>query len=343
MRRLVVDLRARANAWSLSVDVAERIRAAAPAGWEVCFVEAPTVSDGDGGSAPSDEVLRAVRGAEAYFGFGISPTLFTVAQGLRWVHSASAGVGRLLFPEMLASSVILTNSAGVHAVPMAEYALGGIIFLLRSFDAARELQRARSWDKEAFVGRGSTIRELRDCHVLVLGAGGIGAAIAQRLSLLGSHCTGVRRRPELGAPEGFDIVVGPGEWEEFLPSTDVLVVSAPGTAQTETIVSASVLDRLPEDAIVVNVARGSLVDEQALADRIARGRLRGAVLDVFHEEPLPADSPLWGLSSVLLTPHVSAVSPRGFWERESALFIDNWHRYVEGREMLNVVDREAGY
>jgi phosphoglycerate dehydrogenase-like enzyme len=104
-----------------------------------------------------------------------------------------------------------------------------------------------------------------------------------------------------------------------------------------------VLDRLPHDAVLVNVARGSLVDEGALVERLRSGRLRGAVLDVFEEEPLPASSPLWGLPSVLLTPHVSAVSPHGFWERELSLFVDNWHRYVEGREMKNVVDKEAGY
>ena len=109
------------------------------------------------------------------------------------------------------------------------------------------------------------------------------------------------------------------------------------------MVTGEVLDRLPDDAIVVNVARGSLMDEHALAERLASGKLRGAVLDVFEEEPLPSSSPLWGLSRVLLTPHVSAVSPHGFWERELALFVDNWRSYVEGREMKNVVNKEAGY
>lgn len=342
-RRLVVDLRARASAWALPPEGVDRLRAAAPPGWEICFIDAPTVSDGDGGAAPSDEAREAVADADVYFGFGIARALFTAASRLRWIHSASAGVGGLLFRELRESDVVVTNSAGVHAVPMAEYMLGGILFLLKSFDVAVEHQRAGVWDKEAFAGSASTVRELRDCRVLVLGAGGIGSALASRLSVLGSHCTGVRRRPELGVPDGFERVVGPSGWRDLLPATDVLVVSAPATEATRTMVTGELLDRLPRGAIVVNVARGSLVDQNALAKRLAAGRLRGAVLDVFEEEPLPPSSPLWGLSSALITPHVSAVSPRGFWERELPLFIDNWHRFVVEKAMNNVVDKEAGY
>jgi phosphoglycerate dehydrogenase-like enzyme len=187
------------------------------------------------------------------------------------------------------------------------------------------------------------VRELGDCRALIVGAGGIGSAIAQRLTALGVRCVGVRRRPELGAPDGFARVVGTTEWETLLPETELLILSAPATSRTCRLVTASVLDRLPRGAIVVNVSRGSLLDEVALAERIERGALRGAVLDVFAEEPLPPASPLWSLPSVLVTPHVSGVSPNGFWDRELSLFIDNWHRYAAGRPLRNVVDKTAGY
>lgn len=342
-RRLVVDLRARASAWALPAAGADQLRAAAPPGWEIVFVDALTTSDGDGGAAPSEEVRAAVGYAEAYFGYGMARALFAEAPQLGWIHSASAGVGGLLFAEVRASDVVVTNSAGVHAVPMAEYMLGGILYLLKSLDAARRQQRSGIWDNRVFSGPESTVRELRDCGVLVVGAGGIGSALGSRLTMLGSRCVAVRRHPERGIPEGFERVVGPDGWQELLPDTDVLVIAAPATAETRELVTGELLDRLPRNAIFVNVARGSLVDEQALVERLASGALRGAVLDVFEEEPLPSSSPLWGLPNVLMTPHVSAVSPRGFWERELSLFMDNWHRYVEGREMRNVVDKEAGY
>lgn len=342
-RRLVADLNARAPAWALPPEGMAELRRAAPAGWEAVIIEAPTTSDGDGGAPPSDEARAAIADAEVYAGFGMSPALFAQGPRLRWIHSAAAGVGALLFPELRASDVVLTNSAGVHATPIAEHVLAGVLFLLRGLDVARERQRARAWDRQAFVGRATVVREVGDCRVLVIGAGGIGSAIARRFTALGAQCRGVRRHPDRGVPNGFDAVMGPGAWAGALGETDVLVVSAPATDDTRGLVTGALLDRLPRHAIVANVARGSLVDETALAERIASGRLRGAVLDVFAHEPLEAASPLWGLSSVVMTPHVSAVSPHGFWRRELDLLIDNWHRFASGQPMRNVVDRALGY
>jgi len=341
-RTLVVDLRARAPIWSLPDSAVERLRAATPSGWDAHIVNAPTVSDGDGGTAPSAEVRDAIANAEAYFGFGISHALWLDAHALRWVHSAAAGVGSVLFPEMRESPVILTNSAGVHAVPIAEHVVGGVLFLMRGFDIAQASQHARRWNREAFTAADSPMREMGECRVLIIGAGGLGSAIARRLAVLGASCTGVRRHPERGLPTGFSRVVGDGEWESLLGETDILVLAAPATKETHGMVGGAQLDRLPAHAIVVNVARGSLLDEAALAQRVASGRLRGAQLDVFAEEPLPSDSPLWDLPSVLITPHVSGVS-RGFWERELDLFLDNWRRYIAGEPMRNVVDKAAGY
>ncbi|HEY0970671.1 MAG TPA: D-2-hydroxyacid dehydrogenase [Gemmatimonadales bacterium] len=342
-RLLVVDLAAEAPAWTLPPWAADAIREAASPDWRVRVVSSPTISDGDGSDRPSEEALAAVAEAECYTGFGLPRAILEAAPRLRWVHSASAGVGSALHPELVERGIFLTNSAGVHAEPMAEYVLGGVLHFLRGFDVAARLQREGRWDREPFVGAGHTARELGECRVLVVGAGGIGGAAARLMTALGARCTGIRRRPGLGAPAGFERVVGPDALDAELPAADILVLAAPLTGETRALMDGDRLDMLPDGAIVVNVARGALLDEGALVERLGSGKLRGAVLDVFQQEPLPSDSPLWGLERALLTPHVSAVSPRRFWDREIALLLDNWARYRSGEQLRNLVDPDAGY
>jgi phosphoglycerate dehydrogenase-like enzyme len=178
---------------------------------------------------------------------------------------------------------------------------------------------------------------------LIIGAGGLGSEAARRLSALGARCIGLRRRPELGPPAGFAEVAGLDRLEAELPAADILVLAAPLTADTAEVMTRARLELLPKGAIVVNVARGALLDEAALAERLAAGRLRGAVLDVFRREPLESDSPLWRLPNALVVPHVSPVSPGRFWPRQLDLFLDNWRRYVRGEPLRNLVDTQAGY
>jgi phosphoglycerate dehydrogenase-like enzyme len=342
-RHLVVDLAATSRNWALPDWGAARIRDAAPREWRVTIVDSPTVSDGDGGRAASPEVLGAVRDAEAYFGFGITPDLFGAATRLRWVHSAAAGVGSLLFPELVGSDVVVTNSAGVMGDTIAEQVVAGVLYFVRNLDIAVDQQRRGEWNKEPFVGGSSLVRELSECRALVVGTGGIGGAVARRLTALGCPCVGVRRRVSEGVPEGFERVTSLEQMDEELAGADILVLTTPLTPLTRGLLSAERLDCLPPAAIVVNVARGALLDEPALAERLASGRLRGAVLDVFQQEPLPSASPLWRLRNALITPHVAAVSPRKFWERELDLFLDNWERHRAGRDLRNRIDMAAGY
>jgi phosphoglycerate dehydrogenase-like enzyme len=342
-RRLLLDLTARSRNWALPADAAARLLREAPAGWEVQFVSAPTSSDGDGSAGGSDEAIRKIRDAEVYFGFGFSHELMVAAERLRWVHSAAAGVGNVLKTGIEETDILITNSAGTHGPPIAEFVVAGILHFLRGLDVAIAQQRRKEWSKEFFVAEDTPLREISECRVLIVGTGGLGGESAKRLTCLGATCVGVRRRLELGAPEGFAAVVGPEGLDGELGSADVLVLAAPFTSDTSGMMTRERLMRLPQGAIVVNVARGALLDDDALIDLLERGRLRGAVLDVFREEPLPATSRLWSLPNALITPHTSPVSPRRFWPRQLDLFLTNWHRYERGEPLLNLVDKHAGY
>ena len=319
------------------------IEDARPEGWRVQIVRSLTSSDGDGPPEPSDEVKAAIVDAEAYLGFGIPRTLFDRAKKLKWVHSAAAGVASALYPEMRASPILLSNSAGIHAIPIAEYVVAGILHFFRGLDVAAEQQKAAKWDKAFYVAEDSPVREVGGAHILIVGAGGLGTAVATRLSALGATCVGIRRRPEQGAPEGFSRVVGPGALETELPKADVVVLTAPATSESTGMLTAARLKLLKRASILVNVARGSLVDQGALIAALKDGKIRGAVLDVFDKEPLASDSPLWQLRNALLTPHISPVSPGRFWPRALELFCDNWRRYDRGEPLRNLVDKQAGY
>jgi phosphoglycerate dehydrogenase-like enzyme len=342
-RLLVVDLAARSKNWALPPDGERMIRDATPDGWQIHMVRALTSSDGDGPREPSEESMNAIRDAEVYFGFGVPRPLFLAGKRLRWVHSAAAGVGNALYPEMMASDVMLTNSAGVHAIPIAEYAVAGILHFLRGLDVSLAQQREGRWDKSFFVAEDSPVREIGGSRVLIVGAGGIGTQVALRLTALGATCIGVRRHPERGAPTGFSRVLGDDGLDAELPAADVVVLATPLTRESNGLMTSERVKRMKRGSILVNVARGALVDEDALTDAVERGHLRGAVLDVFREEPLAGESRLWQLGSVLLTPHISPVSPGRFWPRALDLFCDNWRRYDGGEPLRNLVDKQSGY
>jgi phosphoglycerate dehydrogenase-like enzyme len=342
-RLLVVDLAARSKNWALTPEGEQRIREATPDGWRAHIVRELTSSDGDGPPQPSAESMTAIRGAEVYFGFGIPRPLFLEGRRLRWVHSAAAGVGSALYAEMKNSEVLLTNSAGVHAMPIAEYVVAGVLHFFRGLDVATAQQRERQWDKRFFVAEDSPLREVSGARILIIGAGGIGTEVARRFTALGATCTGVRRHPDRGAPEGFARVVGTSALDDELPRADVVVLAAPQTSESRGLMTEERLKSLARGSILVNVARGALIDEDALAERLRSGELRGVVLDVFREEPLAASSPLWQFRSALLTPHISPVSPGRFWPRALDVFCDNWARYVRGEPLRNLVDKQAGY
>jgi phosphoglycerate dehydrogenase-like enzyme len=316
------------------------VRDAVGPGWEVVVVRAPAPSDGDGG-AGTGEAVAAARGTEVYLGWGVPAGVAAAARGtLRWAHSCSAGVGGTL-PQVAGTGVAFTNSAAVHAEPIADWVIAAIAYFARGLDWMLEAQRAGRWAKDEFTDGRRPVRELGDLRLGIMGLGGIGGAVARRGAALGMSVAGVRRRPARESA-GLRWVGGTDDLPRLAAESDVLVIAAPATPATVGAVGRAVLEQLPAGAIVVNVSRGSLLDEAALLTLVEAGRLRGAALDVFATEPLPPGHPFWRHPRVLVSPHVSAVTTR-FWERETALIVDNIGRYLAGKPLRNLVDIEAGY
>ena len=340
-RRLVVDLQSPRPAWRIPDTSIHAIRDAAGQGWDVIPVTATASSDGDGGSG-TPEAVAAARGAEVYLGYGIPSGVVAAARGtLRWAHTGTAGVGGSL-AHLRGSGIILTNSAGVHAEPLADWVIAATAYFARALDRLGEAQRAAHWAKDELTDMRWRVRELADLRLGVYGLGGIGSAVARKAVALGMRVAGVRRRPERGAPPGVAWVGGTADLPRLAAESDVFVIAAPGTDLTTSAVDSALIARLPQDAVVINTSRGAVLDETALLAALDAGRLRGAALDVFAVEPLPAGHPFWRHPRVLVSPHASAVTER-FWERETGLIVDNLRRYLAGSPLTNVVDLEAGY
>lgn len=283
--------------------------------------------------------------AEVLFGVPEDSTegLAEVVNGLprlRWVHATSAGAGEQvrkagLSPEAL-KRVVITTSSGVHAVPLAEFAILGLLAMAKELPRLIEDQRARAWPE---VRR--PVRELSGQTLFLLGLGDIGREVARLGKALGMRTVGFRRT-EGPPPEWVDEVHGPQRLAELAGQADAMVVSLPMTEQTAGLVDRATIERLPASCIFVNIGRGGVVDEPALIDALRDRRIAGAVLDVFATEPLPADSPLWTLPNVLVTPHAAALSAREN-ERIAELFADNLRRYLDGRPLRNVVEPGVYY
>lgn len=315
--------------WAMPAFALDRIRQTLPADWQVRAVTASVSSRGDGDSG-SAEAIEAVRDAEIYIGSGISREVLAAAPLLRWAHTTSAGVSSLLYPEMLASDVVLTNSAGIHAEPMAESVLAMILYFARGLDIAVEAQRGRTWDEEGFVGAGAPIREISRCTIGIVGMGGIGKAIARRTEALGMTVLSTSSRSARS------------ELDHLLDVADYVVLCLPDLPSTRGLIGAPEIARMRRDAVLINMGRGTALDETALVAALEAGRLRGAGLDVFTTEPLPETSPLWHTPGVLITPHSSAATPH-YWERQLDLILENLGRYLQHRPLLNVVDKQRGY
>lgn len=288
-----------------------------------------------------DRVPEEIVDADVFIGWSLRPEQFVIAKKLKWIHSPAAAVHQLMYPELIRSNVILTNSTGVHGPVVAEHAVAVMLALAKRLPQAMHYQARKIWAQELLWNEHPRPREVAGATVLVIGMGGIGREFAVKTKALGMKVLAVRQNPAKGAGPA-DAVYGLDQIDELLPQADFVLLCTPVTPATTGLINKARLDKMKFGAYLINVARGPLIDDAALIEALRQQRVAGAALDVFVEEPLPAGSPFWSLENVLITPHTAAVTEK-LWDRHYDLIVENLNRLLAGKPLLNEVDKGRGY
>jgi phosphoglycerate dehydrogenase-like enzyme len=285
-----------------------------------------------------DEQLREITDAEVFCG-PLTPELFRAARVLRWVHHPGTGIDWLAnVPKFVRSDVVLTNSRGPHADPMADHLFAMLLSLTHHLRELAIDQSARRWEERKYLNR---MVELTGKTMGILALGGIGRAIARRAAGFGMRVIGVDAREDI-RPEGVDAVWGLDRLDDLLRESDFFVVAAPLTDQTRGLIDRRRIGLLHRGSYFFIISRRGIVDEEALADALEAGDIVGAGLDVTAIEPLPRDSRLWSIPTLVLSPHVSAYTP-GMLEGRRRIFKENLRRYLADEPLLHVCDKVAEY
>lgn len=301
--------------------------------------EADKEEPGERTRRDQNELEPLLAQAEVMFTFGVSREFLDSARNLKWLQLASAGVDHIVRQGIMSElpGVLVTTASGIHEVPISEHILGMMLYFARGFDGAIRNQRQHRWERY----RGG---ELAGATVCLVGYGPIARRAAMLCSAAGMRVLCVRASITGEQPgEGPIAAFYPAsELNRALAQSDYVVVAAPRTPRSEGMIGGAQFGAMKPGAVLVNISRGALVDEEALVEALREGRLRGAGLDVFTQEPLPESSPLWDMPNVLVTPHVSGSNPH-YDLRATELFCDNLARYLAGQPLRNLVDLERGY
>ena len=286
-------------------------------------------------------LTEEIRDADIFIGFSLRPEQLRLATKLKWIHSTAAGVSQLTYPELRDSGIVLTNPSGVFSVPMAEHTMGLLLALARNFPDCVRFQDRAHWSQQQIWDRPQHLSELNGQLLLIVGFGSIGRELARRAKTFDMRVWGVSRSGRGDAGLG-ERIVPASELDKVLPHADYVVICAPETAETKHLMGEAQIANMKTGARLINVSRGTLVDEAALIGALNNGRLAGAALDVTETEPLPPESPLWKASNLFITPHTSAISDR-LWTRQTELLLNLLERWFGGRELFNRVDLKRGY
>ncbi len=282
-----------------------------------------------------------IRDADIFVGFSLRLEQLRVAKKLKWIHSTAAGVSQLTYPALRDSGILVTNPSGIFSVPMAEHTVGLMVALARNFPDSVRYQDRAQWGQQQIWDMPQHLSELNGQLLLIVGFGSIGHELARRAKAFDMRVWGVSRSGQ-GNTTLAERIVPASELNEVLPEADYVVVCAPETMETKHLIGEAQLARMKPGSRLINVSRGTVVDDAALIRALKTGHLAGAALDVTEIEPLPPESPLWHTPNLFITPHTSAISDR-LWIRQTELLIDLLGRWFEGRELFNIVDLKRGY
>lgn len=281
------------------------------------------------------EINRELENAEVLAGTLWSIPEIHDVKHLKWIHSFSAGVEHILTPEVKSSSVIVGNCSGIHATPIAEHIIAFLlVFTRRLHDSFRSQQR-KIWQKN------DKLTELKDKTVLIVGLGHIGREAARLISGLGARVI-AQDQAEKEKPDFVSTLYSAEELQEALPQADFVVLCLPYTAETHHLFDSSKFRIMKESAVIINIGRGAVISEQELVEALEKNVIAGAGLDVTEEEPLPQESPLWGMENVIITPHQSGISEK-YMDRAVDVFCENLKAYMKGEHLPNLVDKQKGY
>ncbi len=281
---------------------------------------------------PETEIIITIGGGE--YAVPIDDEMLAASPKLRWVFSVSTGVEKLPLPALHAKGVLVSNTKGVHAVPIAEYVLGGMLALSHHYHSFIREQHQCRWQP---VSPGEDLEGKTLC---VIGVGSIGREIGKRARAFDMRVIGLKKHPEPVAD--FDQVWGSARLHEALAQSDYVVLATPLTPETYQLMGKAEFQKMKATAVFINISRGDTVDEAAMIQALQEKQIAGAVLDVFHREPLPADHPLWQMANVIVTPHGAGIS-KNTLRKTVQLFRDNLTRYRQGQELINQLREDQIY
>jgi D-2-hydroxyacid dehydrogenase (NADP+) len=289
-----------------------------------------------------DGIEGDLHDAEILVTVTLQPEQLAAMGNLRWIHAPTAAVNQLLFPELVNSDVAITNSREVHGPAVAEHVMALVFALARKIPQAASFQQRLTWGQDSIWSDGVPPRELGGATLGLIGVGSIGRRVAQMASALGMRVIAVREHVEKGNPEGVQQVFASSALDDMLRQSDYVVVAAPLIPATNRLMNAERFAAMKPEACLISVGRGAQVDEIALVQALRARRIAAAALDVFDREPLPPDSPLWGVENLLITPHIASQTDK-VWSRQYDLFADNLRLYLQHQPLRFVVDKQKGY